>query len=211
MADRGVAPASAGLSRWQVYGLVALLLVLSIVPLACLVVLWPEKADLAGPSRIRLLGWSWTIPPEHRILLCVAFCGLLGGSIRMLLRIRGDFTSPHVESLYLPWYFLTPPIGAILAVGFYLVVRGGFLASGTSVEDVNVFAFGGTGVLVGMFAEAATERLEGAFNGAFSTRNRGPTEPSEHEGPTGSHAGLPVPQASTTDDDNNNNSPRSAT
>ena len=185
MADGGEAPASAGLSRWQVYGLVALLLVLSNVPLACLVVLWPEKADLAGPSRIRLLGWSWTIPPEHRILLCVAFCGLLGGSIRMLLRIRGDFTSPHVESLYLPWYFLTPPIGAILAVGFYLVVRGGFLASGTSVEDVNVFAFGGTGVLVGMFAEAATERLEGAFNGAFSTRNGRLTEPSEYEGPAG--------------------------
>jgi hypothetical protein len=185
VADRGEAPASVGLSRWQVYGLVALLLVLSNVPLACLVVLWPEKADLTGPSRIRLPGWSWTIPPEHRILLCVAFCGLLGGSIRMLLRIRGDFTSPQPESLYIPWYFLTPPIGAILAVGFYLVVRGGFLASGTSVEDVNVFAFGGTGVLVGMFAEAATERLEGAFTSAFSTRRRRPTEPSEHEGPAG--------------------------
>jgi hypothetical protein len=185
VADRGEAPASAGLSRWQIYGLVALLLVLSNVPLACLVVLWPEKADLTGPSRIRLPGWSWTIPPEHRILLCVAFCGLLGGSIRMLLRIRGDFTSPQPESLYIPWYFLTPPIGAILAVGFYLVVRGGFLASGTSVEDINVFAFGGTGVLVGMFAEAATARLEGAFTSAFSTHRRRPTEPSEHEGAPG--------------------------
>jgi hypothetical protein len=103
----------------------------------------------------------------------------------MLLRIRGDFTSPQVESLYIPWYFLTPPIGAILAVGFYLVVRGGFLASGTSVADVNVFAFGGTGVLVGMFAEAATDRLEGAFTSAFSTRSRRPPEPSEPEAPAG--------------------------
>jgi hypothetical protein len=50
VADREEAPASAGLSRWQVYWLVALLLVLSNVPLACLVVLWPEKADLAGPA-----------------------------------------------------------------------------------------------------------------------------------------------------------------
>ena len=185
MADRGGAPASAGLSRRQVYGLVALLLVLSNVPLACLVVLWPERADLTAPSRIHLPGWSWIISPEHRILLCVAFCGLLGGSIRMLLRIRGDVTSPQVESLYIPWYFLTPPIGAILAVGFYLVVRGGFLASGTSVENVNVFAFGGTGVLVGMFAEVATDRLEGAFTSAFSTRRRQPPEPSEHQVPAG--------------------------
>lgn len=185
MADRGEAPASAGLSRWQVYALVALLLVLSNVPLACLVVLWPEQANLTGPSRIRLLDWSWTVSPERRILLCVAFCGLLGGSIRMLLRIRGDFTSPQVGSLYIPWYFLTPPIGAILAVAFYLVVRGGFLASGTSAEDVNLFAFGGTGVLVGMFAEVATDRLEGAFTSAFSTRIRRPPEPPEHEEPAG--------------------------
>ena len=175
----------AGLSRWQVYGLVVLLLVLSNVPLACLVVLWPERADLTRPSQIHLLGWTWAISPEHRILLCVAFCGLLGGSIRMLLRIRGDVTSPQVDSLYIPWYSLTPPIGAILAVGFYLVVRGGFLASGTSVENVNVFAFGGTGVLVGMFAEVATDRLEGAFTSAFSTRRHRAQEPSQHEPPAG--------------------------
>ena len=187
MADRGVAPASAGLSRWQVYGLVALLLVLSVVPLACLVVLWPEKADLAGPSRIRLLGWSWTIPPEHRILLCVAFCGLLGGSIRMLLRIRGDFTSPHVESLYLPWYFLTPPIGAILAVGFYLVVPGpdtqrslGIVILAISI--VALFALGAVFAAVSTYARALIYRYATGlavpgvapevFGGAFVAKKR---------------------------------------
>lgn len=168
--------------RRQVYPLVALLLVLSNVPLLCLVVLWPERGDLTGPGRLRLLAWSWAISPERRILLCVAFCGLLGGSIRMLLRIREDLTSTQVEWRYIPWYFLTPPIGAILAVGFYLVVRGGFLASGTSVENVNVFAFGGTGVLVGLFAEVATDRLESAFSGAFATRRR-PPQPSAHDEP----------------------------
>jgi hypothetical protein len=205
VADRGEAPASAGLSRWQVYGLVALLLVLSNVPLACLVVLWPEQANLTGPSRIRLLGWTWIISPERQILLCVAFCGLLGGSIRMLLRIRGDFTSPQVESLSVPWYFLTPPIGAILAVAFYLVVRGGFLASGTSAANVNLFAFGGTGVLVGMFAEAATDRMEGAFTGAFSTRRRRPQEPSEYEKPAG--GATPGSSTGSVNHDDDNNSP----
>jgi hypothetical protein len=207
VADRGKAPASAGLSRWQVYGLVALLLVLSNVPLACLVVLWPEQANLTGPSRIRLLDWTWIISPERQILLCVAFCGLLGGSIRMLLRIRGDFTRPQVESLPVPWYFLTPPIGAILAVAFYLVVRGGFLASGSSAANVNLFAFGGTGVLVGMFAEAATDRLEGAFDSAFSTRRR---QPPEHQEP----AREGTPDSSTgrvNHDDHDDNPPRSAT
>jgi hypothetical protein len=112
----------------------------------------------------------------------VAFCGLLGGSIRMLLRIRGDFTSPEVGKRYVPWYFLTPPIGAILGLGFYLVVRGGFFTAPTSAENVNVFAFGGTGVLVGLFAEMATDRMESAFGGAFSARNRQPQDPSDGDG-----------------------------
>ena len=146
---------------------------LSNVPLVCLVLLWPEKSDLAGPTPV-FPGGPWDISPEHRILLCVAFCGLLGGSIHMLLRFRDKFTesSAGVKNRTtmlqdLPWYFLTPPIGAILAVGFYLVVRGGFLASGTSVDDINVFAFGGTGVLVGLFAELAVKRLEAALKATF--------------------------------------------
>jgi hypothetical protein len=157
---------------WLVPGLVVLLLVLSNVPLLCLVILWPEKTDMAGPTPL-LPGGPWDISPEHRIMLCVAFCGLLGGSIHMLLRFREKFTDAGsrdtgpMDLQDLPWYFLTPPIGAILAVGFYLVVRGGFLASGTSVEDINVFAFGGTGVLVGMFAELAVTRLETALKTTF--------------------------------------------
>lgn len=65
------------------------------------------------------------------------------------------------------WYFLTPPTGAILAVAFYLVVRGGFFASGTSAEDVNVFAFAGIGVLVGLFVNVAIGQLEEVFRAAF--------------------------------------------
>jgi hypothetical protein len=103
-------------------------------------------------------------------MLCVAFCGLLGGSIRMLLRFRDEFTKEGGDVRELPWYFLTPPIGAILAVGFYLVVRGGFLASGTTVKDVNVYAFGGTGVLVGLFAESATAGLQASLGAAFGGR-----------------------------------------
>ena len=91
----------------------------------------------------------------------------------MLLRIQTEFTQPPVRTGLIPRYFLTPPIGATLAVAFYLVVRGGFFANGT-VADVNVSAFGGTGALVGLFADAAVVRLEGAFAGAFPLRRRKP-------------------------------------
>jgi hypothetical protein len=85
----------------------------------------------------------------------------------MLLRIRDEFSSARVSRRCIAWYFVTPSTGAILAVAFYLVVRGGSFASGTSAEDVNVFAFAGIGVLVGLFADLATRRLEAVFNAAY--------------------------------------------
>ena len=77
----------------------------------------------------------------------------------------------------MPWYFLTPPTGAILAIAFYLVVRGGFLASGTSAADVNLFAFAGIGVLVRLFADLATSKLEEAFNTVYLTDHRRSSHP----------------------------------
>jgi hypothetical protein len=160
------------LTRAQVLALVLVLLFLSNVPLAFLIWLWPEPGELVAPHQLQFLWWTVTMSPEQQILLVVAFCGLLGGSIQMLLRIREDFSSQRVSKRYIAWYFLTPPIGAILAVAFYLVVRGGFFASGTSVRDVNVFAFGGIGVLVGLFADVATRRLEATFSAAYPSTGR---------------------------------------
>jgi hypothetical protein len=156
-----------GLSRAHVYILVAVLLALSNVPLAFMIWLWPGPDDLKSPQPLPLLSPSVAVSPEQRILLVVAFSGLLGGSIQLLLRIRGEFSAARVSRRYIAWYFLTPPTGAVLAVAFYLVVRGGFFASGTSAEDVNVFAFAGIGVLVGLFADLAIRRLEEVFKAAF--------------------------------------------
>ena len=72
----------------------------------------------------------------------------------------------------MPWYFFTPPTGAIPAIAFYLVVRGGFLASGTSAADVNLFAFAGIDVLVRLFADLATSKLEKAFNTVYPNRSQ---------------------------------------
>jgi hypothetical protein len=174
-----------GLSRRQatkVYILVAVLLALSNVPALFMIWLWPGPDDLARSQPLAVLGWSLlTVSPEQRILLVVAFSGLLGGSIQMLLRFRDALESePALDRSRLPWYFITPPIGAILAIGFYLVVRGGFFAGGTSAANVNLFAFAGIGVLVGLFAELATRKLEEAFIGAFpgqSQRGQSPAEP----------------------------------
>ena len=70
------------LSRTQIYLPVLVLLFLSNVPLAFLIWLWPEDCDLDGSHDLWLPGPDMTISPEHQVLLCIAFCGLLGGSIQ---------------------------------------------------------------------------------------------------------------------------------
>ena len=145
------------------------------VPALFMIWLWPGPDDLARSQPLALGGWSpLSISPEQRVLLVVGFSGLLGGSIQTLLRFREEFKAgpAELDRWRMPWYFLTPPTGAILAIAFYLVVRGGFLASGTSAADVNLFAFAGIDVLVRLFADLATSKLEKAFNTVYPNRSQ---------------------------------------
>ena len=63
--------ASVELLRWQVYGLVALLVLLSNVPLACLVVL------AASPGLVALFpvpAWPTTMPRSRPSVICASAC-----------------------------------------------------------------------------------------------------------------------------------------
>jgi hypothetical protein len=51
----------------------------------------------------------------------------------------------------------------MMAVVFYLVLRGGLFSSNTTVADTSPFGFAGIAALVGMFIQQTAEKLKAVF------------------------------------------------
>ena len=77
-------------------------------------------------------------------------------------------------------YILMPFGGIALALAFYFVIRGGFLA-GTDVKDLSPHGFIAVAFLVGMFTDQAVERLRRVAEALFAKPEAGsdPSPPQE--------------------------------
>jgi hypothetical protein len=66
------------------------------------------------------------------------------------------------------WYITRPFLGSALAVIFYAVLRGGFMAgTPADAKAVNPFGVIAIGALVGMFADKASDKLADIFDTLF--------------------------------------------
>jgi len=141
-----------------------------------------KKAESASVDLVARPGTSWlenrpgvTLPRDVDLLFLV----LIGGALGAFLHSARSFTSfvgnEEIKSSWAWWYYLHPFLGAILALAFYMAVRGGFLAitAGSSIKtlDLNPFALTSVAVLVGMFSKIATTKLGEVFETMFQSSN----------------------------------------
>ncbi|HMJ26491.1 MAG TPA: hypothetical protein VK475_11705, partial [Pyrinomonadaceae bacterium] len=115
-----------------------------------------------------LFFWYPTITREAQLLLIVLFAGALGSYVHALKSL-GDFIGNRtLRSSWFWWYITRPFLGMAMALIFYAVLRGGFLA-GTAADAKIVSAFGvlTVGALVGMFADKAAQKLAEVFDVVF--------------------------------------------
>ena len=101
------------------------------------------------------------------------FAGTVGAAIYAIERfIQHAMHDKDYEREYSGWYILRPLQGSLLAVVFYLLLRGGLLALGTpsgSVgADLNPYGLASFCALVGMFSNDASKRLKLTFQTLFS-------------------------------------------
>jgi len=109
-----------------------------------------------------LSGWH-VLWGETRLLLIVMICGFLGA---LIYALRSLFYYVGHRSLlwsWLPMYVVVPIVGSMMAVVFYLVLRGGLFSSTTTVSDTSPFGFAGLAALVGMFIQQSAEKLKAIF------------------------------------------------
>jgi len=127
--------------------------------------LWPY--DEKAPKTIKFLGLFMPQERDAQILIIVFLSGIIGSSIHSMTSFATYLGNRSEKISWVWWYYLRPFIGACLALLFYALIRGGFLAAGSQPSDINLFGVVSVAGLVGMFSKQAIDKLRELFDNFF--------------------------------------------
>jgi putative Ig domain-containing protein len=116
--------------------------------------------------------WHPWITREAQLLLLVIFAGALGSYLHAIMSLADFIGNRTLKASWFWWYVSRPFLGMAMALVFYAVVRGGFLA-GTPADAnvVNPFGVVAIGALVGMFSDKAAQKLKQIFDVVFTAND----------------------------------------
>jgi hypothetical protein len=107
---------------------------------------------------------------DQQLILMVMIAGGLGSFIHTATSFSDYVGNEKLTVNWIWFYILRPFIGIVLAVIFYLVIRGGFLSAGSGSDNINPFGISALAALVGMFSKQATDKLNDVFNILFTAK-----------------------------------------
>jgi hypothetical protein len=121
---------------------------------------------------LNVLGWRPAITREVQLLLLAVCAGALGSYLHAIQSLADFIGNRTLITSWFWWYITRPFLGMAMALIFYAVLRGGFLA-GTPADAkiVNPFGVVVVGALVGMFADKAAQKLSEIFDTLFTSKD----------------------------------------
>ncbi len=124
----------------------------------------------AALGTVWIFGFEWTKPTADALyIVAVVTLGALGSSVQALTSF-GTYVGNHaLRTRWVWWYLVRLPIGAVIALIIYLVLRGGLLSVSTSARDISPYGIGAVAALSGMFSRQATDKLRELFETLFHT------------------------------------------
>lgn len=142
----------------------------------------PGCIHLWSPWGIGFGGWHmmWG---ETRLLFIVMLCGFLGSLIYSLRSLFWYTGNRQLVWSWIPGTTLVPIVGSMLAVVFYLVLRGGLFSPTTSISDTSPFGFAAMSALVGMFTQETVLKLKAIFETIMTKKEQGANAVSPTVGP----------------------------
>lgn len=151
---------------------------------ACLV----NKNDPSDPSCATIFGVDRIIWNETRLLLLVVLAGALGSLLHSVRSLYWYIGQRKLVRSWIAMYFLLPWSGSLLALVFYVVVRGGFFSPRAPASETSPFGFCALAVLAGMFSEPAVLKLRDVAATIFTKPQVGkdPAPADTGDGPSGS-------------------------
>jgi len=152
------------------------------------------RTALPDPETIYFVGGRFkaSIYAETRLLLIVILAGGLGALMHALRSLYWYTGNREMVWSWVALYLLLPFAGAILAVIFYFVVRGGFFSPQASFEFTSPFGFAALSSLVGLFSTQATLKLKEVAETIFTKPGAG-ADAKTQEVITTSEASQPEP------------------
>ncbi len=135
---------------------------------------WQEKQASEPPKytykpHFLLLKAQVSMSEESRMWVLVLAASALGGALHALRSMYWYIGNRALNISWLFKYLMQPFAGAILGIGFYHLLRGGFLVVGGQAQSFkpDIYGFPGFAFLVGLFSEQATLKLKSLADNLF--------------------------------------------
>jgi hypothetical protein len=124
----------------------------------------------AAYGRLKTPWGDWWLSLNVELLLLAVLAGALGSYIHAVKSLADFLGNRTAKTSWFYFYLTRPFLGAALALLFYAVVRGGFMA-GTPADANAVNPYGVIAIcgLVGMFSDRAAQKLSEVFETLFRT------------------------------------------
>jgi hypothetical protein len=135
---------------------------------------WEALVDLKF-NPLKILRWEvmGELEPAQGLLLLAFLAGILGSFMHAGQSFAKYVGNEQLTSSWAYWYILRPPVGGVLGLLFYFVLRAGLLSA--SVEAVSPYGVVAFGALAGWFSKQATDKLAEVFENLFRTEKTGET------------------------------------
>ncbi len=131
-----------------------------------------DAAMLTTPAEAQevfIFGGHWTPGPDVVLLLLVIIGGALGA---LAYAIRG-FSRHHglqdYDDSWNWWYVFKMPVGSILALGVYFILRGGLVSVNTEASEINAYGVVGLAFIVGFATKEIAEWIHAIASRIFAT------------------------------------------
>ncbi len=195
-------PQPVAMGRAETIVLGVFLVVLWVLFTYSLICFWPPQVARTEPPPplppAVFLFWTIGVPLEVRMFLTVIFAGAVGGCLHSLRSYYWYVGNRKLVRSWLAMYLFLPLIGASLGLGFYVIIRGGFLSGPTAAEDAKAFGFAAAAFLGGLFSAAALRKLQDVASTLFAQPEQGEDPVEKQTTPTaqpgsGTIAGEVVP------------------
>jgi hypothetical protein len=159
---------------WGVVIALVIAVLVAVVFTYTLIAFWPEtSARPVGWKIVQFLGLTFNVGRDTAMFAVVILAGALGGMVHTLRSLTWYFGNGKLRHRWLLFYCAIPGSAGLLALLFYLLLRGGLLSAQASSGDLNVFGFTAISGVVGFASEQAARKLVDVFSTLFTSAEHG--------------------------------------